>query len=120
VGFRQSESGLSSYWMDILLDGAFELHKAVNDQETGLVQGRDIPAFEEGLGATNRLTIIAQGPRIAVYVNGELLCFAYDESLSGGWIVLGVFNRGDTPLRVHFDNLKVWDITDLPVSTPAP
>jgi len=117
AGFRQSESGTSSYLMDIFSNGDFQLHKSVNDDATTLVQGQDvsISILEEGLGTTNRLTIIAQGPWIAVYVNGELLCFAYDESLSGGRIVLGASNFADTPLRVHFDNLKVWDITDLPL-----
>jgi len=113
VGFRQSESGTSAYLMDIFPNGDFQLHKSVNDDATTLAQGQDVSIFEEGLGTTNRLRIIAQGPWIAVYVNGELLCFAYDESLSRGMITLGVSNFADTPLRVHFDNLKMWDISDL-------
>jgi len=128
VGFRQSESGTSSYLMDIFPNGDFQLHKSVNDDATTLVQGQDVSvsSFEEGLGTTNRLAIIAQGPWIAVYVNGELLCFAYDESLSRGVIALGISNFADAPLRVHFDNFKVWDITDLPLpsaeamATPQP
>jgi tRNA A-37 threonylcarbamoyl transferase component Bud32 len=115
VGFRQSESDNSSYWMDLLPDGGFELHKTVNGDGVSLVQYQDPSILKQGFGTTNHLTIIAQGPRIVVYVNGELLCFAYDESLSEGRITLGVSNRADTPLRVHFDNLRIWDIADLPL-----
>jgi hypothetical protein len=82
------------------------------------------PTFEQGFD-TNRLMIIAQGPQIAFYVNGEPLWFVYDESSSRGTIELGAENRiHDTLLRVHFDNFKVWDITDLPTptaeATPTP
>ncbi|MCJ7435136.1 MAG: hypothetical protein MUO77_16765, partial [Anaerolineales bacterium] len=31
--------------------------------------------------------------------------------ISTGQIMLGLFNRGNTPLGVHFDNLKIWDIS---------
>lgn len=37
----------------------------------------------------------------------------YDESFSKGTIGLLVCTHTDTPLRVHFDNLKVWDISGL-------
>ena len=112
VGFRQSESRPSSYWMDLSLDGAFELHKTLDEDGTELMRGQDVSAFGQGFGTTNHLTIIAQGPWIVVYVNGQLLCATYDESLSEGQIVLGAYNRADTSLEVQFDNLKIWDISE--------
>jgi len=105
----------AGYNLNFLPDGSFNLHSNVGGVMTDLV-GYPVYAatFEQGFG-TNHLTIIAQGPRIAVYVNGEPLWFVYDESSSRGMIIPGVGNSADTPLQVHFDNLKVWDISDLPL-----
>ena len=88
--------------------------KYFEQTDTQFVRSR-LTNFKRGL-ETNHLQIIAQGPQIAVYVNGEPSWFVYDESLSTGRINLRVYKGmtdSDTPLRVHFDNLKVWDISDL-------
>jgi hypothetical protein len=67
----------------------------------------------------NRLQILAVGPQIAVYVNGELALFAtdpdYDERYKSGPFDLVVCNQSDTPLEVRWDNLKIWDISALPL-----
>ncbi len=127
VVFRDSESPeqpvSAHYGVRFYPDGAFGIWKNVSGAHAELVE-TDVyaPAFERGF-ETNHLTIIAQGPQIAVYVNGEPLWFVDDESSSGGTISLGVENQTeDTTLRVHFDNLKVWDISDLalPGKAPAP
>jgi predicted Ser/Thr protein kinase len=119
VGFRESQWG--SYWMDFYPNGGFELHgseprEGSSDIVTFSHYGR-ASAFERGFGAMNCLMIIAQGPWIAVYGNGEPLWLVYDESLSRGGVLLGVSNAAADTLRAHFDNLKVWDITDLPMPT---
>ena len=104
-------------------DGAFAMWKNVSGVHINLVEhSPHAPTFERGF-ETIHLTIIAQGPQIAVYVNGEPLWFVYDESSSRGMISVGVGNDTEnTTLRVHFDNLKVWDISALvlPGETPAP
>jgi len=128
IGFREPQRTLeqsvnAGYNVSFMPDGSFNLNKNVGGVHTNLAEDLHAPTFEQGFG-TNHLTIIAQGPRIAVYVNGEPLWFGYDESSSRGEIILGVCNIADTPLRVRFDNLKVWDITDLELpsaeGTPAP
>ena len=68
---------------------------------------------------TNHLQIIAKGPQIAVAVNGEWATLVtdpyYTTQMEKGRIRLKVNNEdGGTPLRAHFDNLKIWDISDLP------
>jgi len=106
----------AGYNLNFLPDGSFNLHSNVGGVITDLV-GYSVYAstFEQGLG-TNHLTIIAQSPRIAVYMNREPLWFVHDESSSRGRISLAVHSGVDkTTLRVYFDNLKVWDITDLPL-----
>jgi hypothetical protein len=71
------------------------------------------PAIQPGLNQTNSLQIVAKGPQIAVVVNGEPLALIRDERLSRGSITLPVCNSGDTPLEVRFDNIEIWDISDL-------
>ncbi len=105
-----SKEPSAHYGVRFYPDGAFGLWKNVGGAHTDLA-GVDVPAasFEEG--GTNRLTIIARGPRIAAYVNGEPVWFVYDESSSRGTIALVVENMTpDTLLQVRFKDLKVWDI----------
>lgn len=70
------------------------------------------PAFKSGL-ETNYLQIIAKGPEMAFYLNGEPLQLVSDETVSGGTIIFSMSSDTATPLEVRFDNLKVWDITGL-------
>jgi hypothetical protein len=100
-------------------DGRFRVWKNVDGIHTELKE-TDVPAasFKPGYEA-NHLTIIAQGPQIAFYVNGEPVWLIYDESVSRGRFQLLLENaETDAPLRVHFDNLNVWDISDLTL-TPS-
>lgn len=69
---------------------------------------------------TNHLMVMAKGHQIALYVNGEPGGLGYDDSLSRGTIGLTAGTDSGTPLEVHFDNLKVWDISDLSLAAPRP
>jgi photosystem II stability/assembly factor-like uncharacterized protein len=62
---------------------------------------------------TSQLRIIAQGSDIAIYVNDELLWFVQDDSVSHGSIVLGGCKNDPEPLQVSYDNLNIWEISDL-------
>jgi hypothetical protein len=67
---------------------------------------------------TNHLQIIAKGPQIAVAVNGEWATLVtdpyYTTQLEKGTIRLDANNEdGGAPLRVQWDNLRIWDISDL-------
>jgi len=119
------QPGNAEYSVAFYPDGAFDVGKNVRRVHMDLL-GYSVhaPTFEQGF-ETNRLTIIAQGPQIAFYVNGEPLWFVHDESSSRGAIELCAASLIDnTTLRVQFDNLKIWDISDLPLPsaavTPAP
>jgi len=92
--------------------GSLEVHKIAEEGEGRLLaehQGAPLKSDEE----TNHLQIIAKGPQVAFYVNGEPVGLVYDESFSKGTIGFLVCTHTDSPLRVHFDNLKVWDISGL-------
>jgi dipeptidyl aminopeptidase/acylaminoacyl peptidase len=74
----------------------------------------------------NRLQILAVGPQIAVYVNGEPALFTtdpnFDERYKSGLFDLVVCNLGDTRMEVRWDNLRIWDISglQLPAAEAAP
>jgi len=112
----------ASYGVGVYLDGMVGLWKNVSGTHVGLVQGEyfhTLTFIKQGL-STNHLTIIAQGPQIAIYVNEEPVWFVQDESSSRGLVHLGLNNgTPNTVLRVRFDNLKVWDISALPRPSPA-
>jgi polar amino acid transport system substrate-binding protein len=120
------QQGPIFYCVNLRPDGSSVLEKSIESTQTGnvqtsSVQSPKIPTFEQRTGA-NHLMIIAHGPQIAVYVNGEPVTLVYDEQSRKTVITLlvGTCNLTDTTLRVHFDNFKVWDISNLPLPTPAP
>jgi outer membrane protein assembly factor BamB len=79
-----------------------------------------VPFFHPG-GDKNRLTLVVQGPRVAVLINGEPLPLINDPTLKEGQVSLGVENHIEgTTLQVRFNRLKIWDISDLsPGNTPS-
>jgi hypothetical protein len=70
------------------------------------------PPINGGYG-TNHLQIIAKGSQMAVYANREPLWLVEDDAAERGQIVLGGCSHSDTPLHIRYDNLKIWDISDL-------
>lgn len=73
---------------------------------------RDTVAINQGLGSTNSLKVVADGPTIAIYVNDTLLEEVTDESYGSGNIALdaGTFDGAGT--QVLFDNLAVFPPDD--------
>jgi hypothetical protein len=92
-------------WMVSVADG----------QETDLAEWQGFP-IRGGL-ESNRLQIVVVGPQVALYANGEPALFGVDpyfaESYATGQSGLSVCNFADTPLEARWDNLRIWDISDL-------
>ena len=65
---------------------------------------------------TNHFQLVARGPQFALRINGEWAGFAtdphYTQRFASGGTGLKVCRQGDSPLRVQWDNLKIWDISD--------
>ena len=82
--------------------------------------GADVPPqFVNPFDQVNRVTIIARGPQIAVAVNDHWSMLEtdpfYNVRSPQVRLALGLSNlaeTGDTPFRVRWDNLKIWDISD--------
>lgn len=60
------------------------------------------------------LQIVVKGMRIAVFVGEDVAFLVEAEALGSDKVSLGVINNGSLPLTVSVDNLKIWDISDLP------
>jgi serine/threonine-protein kinase len=74
------------------------------------------------VGEANRLQVIVKGGEIAVAINGEWQVLATDlyyTTEEGRRPRIEVYNSGASPLEVHWDNIKIWDITDIPAPDPT-
>jgi hypothetical protein len=106
------ETPTGHYAVGFLPDGRFRVWKNVDGTHVELKEADEsLLAFEDGYGP-HHLTVVAQGPEIAFYMDGKPLWYVHDESLSQGGIQLMVENaKPDTLLRVRYDNLKIWVTT---------
>ena len=64
------------------------------------------------------MTLIVRGERIGVYANGLPVLYTEDkhfsEKFKTGIFSLSVCNTGTVPVEIRWDNLKLWDISNLP------
>ena len=106
--FRMQNAG-HFYRFDITGNGLYvmERHNGDGTWTRFVADWVESPAIKQGLSATNRLKVVAQGPLLSFYVNDQLLQQFNDGSYAAGQIALdaGTFGRGG--LEVAFDNLVV-------------
>jgi hypothetical protein len=66
----------------------------------------------------NHMLLIVRGAKISVYANGTPVLFTEDkyfsEKFKTGTFSLNVCNTGNIPVEIRWDNLKLWDISNLP------
>jgi hypothetical protein len=114
--FRVSEAD-TKYVVAFRPESQVNIFTIVNGENfSDLAEMRGLPI--RGELETNHVKIVAVGPQIALYVNGEPALFGtepyFDEQhADGGEVSLTVCNSADTPLEARWDNLKIWDISDL-------
>lgn len=106
------------YAVSISSDGSVNISRYETRNESGetssLFDARG--SFVKRGFETNHLQIIARGAQIAVLVNGQLVAFATDpDPFERGTVGLVVCNVGDVPLEARWDNLRLWDISNLPL-----
>ncbi|MGZ9234922.1 MAG: hypothetical protein ACXW4E_05300, partial [Anaerolineales bacterium] len=104
------------YFMGLFPNGTFFLNKNIGANQINIVEDPAVPPLQAGK-ENNRLMMIAQGSSMAVYINGEPFVLVQDATWQYGRTVLnfGACNESDTDtaLQVQFDDLKLWNITDL-------
>ena len=118
--FRKWDFG-GFYVLTIRQDGYLNLSRYENNERFDLAEQDGAPILAEP--GTNHVQIIAVGAETAVYVNGEPLFYVDDAGYSpqygAGSINLGVCNLGDTAREARWDNLKIWDISNLSPSSES-
>ena len=110
--FRVQEKNV--YAATVATDGQLRLGTETISSSKDLAVTRTDPIKA---GQTNRIRIIAQGPQIALYLNGQPMLMARQEFINRGGIILGIWNGSRTPMQVNFDNFKAWHIAN--TTTPA-
>jgi hypothetical protein len=84
-------------------------------KEFGTYSGSQIKGGSEW----NHMVFIVRSAVIAVYANGMPIVYvedkAFSEKFKTGTFSLSVCNNtGNVPVETRWDNLKIWDISDLP------
>jgi len=107
--FRNNDDFTSLYAFEIDTDGFF-INKIVDGEWTTLVKYTLSPAIN--VGDPNQLAVVAIGPEMTFYINGEEVGTVEDDSLSSGSVgmALDVYKAGDSA-TVDFDNLTVYGLT---------
>lgn len=109
VMFRMQSPG-EFYRFEVTGDGMYilERHDADGSWVRHTEDWLDTVVINQGVGATNRLKVVADGAAISVFVNDVLLEEVTDNTYSSGNIALdvGTFDGGGA--SVSFDNLVVF------------
>jgi hypothetical protein len=92
----------NEYRLRVGPNGTYDL---VNDSYT--VTGGSSGAIHQGINATNRLTIIAQGSKIYLYINSRYITSTIDTAASCGAIGLMAVGFGSAG-KAAFSDAEVW------------
>jgi len=103
---REQGNG-DGYHLLISGDGYFAIAKAQGGSFEWLVEWTESTAIQQGY-ATNRIRAVCDGSRLALFVNGQRLATADDDTFTEGDIGLAATSYEDAPTEVHFDNLTVY------------
>jgi len=103
------------YALEIGSDGTYAIYKVIRGEMEALVDWAEAPEIrlEE---AWNRLRVACVEEELSLWANDVLLASTSDGELTSGDVALtvGTFDEGD--VRVHFDNLAIYEPTS-PSST---
>lgn len=103
------QSPTEFYRFEIMVDGHYMIERLNNDGTwTRFVDDwQNTEAIQVGVNANNRLRVVADGPLMSFYVNGELLQEIEDAAYISGNIGLDAGTYGHPKTRVAFDDLRV-------------
>lgn len=102
------------YWFAISSDGYYALYDFYGDSFSYPVAWTRSESINYGAHTTNHLGLLVQGARAVLLVNGSVLAdvdLARDEI---GEINLAVGTYDDARTEIDFDNLRIWDLEQLP------
>jgi hypothetical protein len=86
--------------------GHYRLARVSDETYTSVVPWRRDRRINTGIGATNRLRVVADGPTIIGYINGAEVLRYTDPQPRGGQLTLGLVTYDVGGLTVRWDNVE--------------
>ena len=107
--FRLKDSG-NYYQFEVDCDGRYRLSKVVNGALTPLKDWTTSEAINRKDGATNELSVRAEGETVEVFANGQPLFQTQDKTYAGGGFGLYAGSGLSASYTAVFDDLQVWEL----------
>lgn len=108
----------NAYLFTIQADGDYLFENKVDGDWQTLIAETRSDAIVAGEGATNRLSVYANGPLFAFAVNDTLLTTLEDNTHARGDVALTVVSGAEGGAEVAFDDLLIWDLGPLAGQLP--
>ena len=102
----------SAYNFSVTCDGRFALRLWDNENSkfTILVDWTESEAIKSGSNQTNRIGLLADGERLSMYANGNLLQEFVDDSYESGRIGVVIGSATTNNFKVDVDEFAYWDL----------
>lgn len=112
VYFRQSGTGnsRSRYYFGVTTAGKYYLYKMIAGQVISPAPIEDTPTTYLRMGnSKNRLGVLAEGPNISLYINGNLVTTIADSSISNGGVGVYLVSHVDRA-SISFSRVSVFTV----------
>ncbi|OQY19020.1 MAG: hypothetical protein B6I34_10035 [Anaerolineaceae bacterium 4572_32.1] len=106
--FRYQDSD-NFYYYEISSDGYYSIGKLLDYEWETLAGWTESDRIKQGR-QTNVLRVECDGPQMTFFVNGQKLETLRDGDFKSGSVGFMAEATEETGVRVHFDNLKIWEI----------
>ncbi len=107
-GFVFRNDGENYYVFGVSNDGYFRLQKWLDGEWQSLLPWAESSAIVTGEGSHNTLALLADGPRLSLLVNGQVLATVTDDSIGGEGIALAVSSFEETGVEIAFEDFRLW------------
>ncbi len=112
ISFR-ARSDRDNYRLFVDGEGYYRLTRRVDNTSTALVDWTRADALLPGVGTSNKIQVVAEGPVISVYANGVKLTTLRDETFARGHVALQA--QGGSK---DVESATVFVFRDLEISAP--
>jgi serine/threonine protein kinase len=118
INFRVTSTSVNQYYeLFVYKNGYYELD--VTTQTISILASGNSPAIKQGLNQINVIGVVAQGPKITVYINDQQVATANDSTFKSGRIGVEANPFGTDgnpssstghPTEVAYSNVRVWTL----------
>jgi hypothetical protein len=112
-GIKFRANGNPGYFFHVTKEGNYRLFRTVPATTSNTDLSRSDspnPAIKIGTNQSNVLAVLAQGPTIQIYANGQHLATVQDTTFGSGGIAVCArdFSNATNATNVTFKNVRVW------------